>query len=257
MIIPIYQRLGQSSHRIAQSVGDELGEPATHTGTLDPMAEGVLVVLTGEDRFKKSEYSHWQKTYQFSSIWGVATDSLDVLGLITQWQPIEQIEAVSNLESKTRIVFPQLLGQRDQIMPAFSAKRIAGESYFDLAKRGEPVPTTTQSITIHSLDLLRIETISSAQLLTHVSDKIGKVSGDFRQEACLARWQDKLTSLLTDPTIAWPVFHWQATVSHRTYMRALVRDMSQLVGMPSTTFSITRTQNGKYSIADCQLLEKV
>lgn len=252
MIIPIYQRLGQSSHRLAQSVGEKLGKPATHTGTLDPMAEGVLIVLTGEDRLHKSAYSKWQKTYQFSNIWGVTTDSLDVLGLVTEWQPMEQSSEVAQLESAARAVIPQLVGQRHQIMPAFSAKRISGESYFDMAKRGDPVPTITQTITIHSLELLRIETITSAQILTHVSDKISKVSGDFRQEACLARWHKKLTPLLTNSSITWPVFHWQATVSHRTYIRALVNEISQLVGTPSTTFSITRTHNGEYLLRDCK-----
>ena len=45
MVIPIYQPLGASTHQIAKRIGEKYGEKATHTGTLDPLAEGVVIVL--------------------------------------------------------------------------------------------------------------------------------------------------------------------------------------------------------------------
>ena len=68
MILPIYQHQGSSSHMLARQVGQQYGEKATHTGTLDPMAEGVLIVLTGQDRFNKSKYTDWQKVYKIEEL---------------------------------------------------------------------------------------------------------------------------------------------------------------------------------------------
>lgn len=82
MIIPVYQPLGSSTHVLAQKVGKIYNSKATHTGTLDPMADGVILVLTGKDRFDKQIHTDAQKTYHFSILWGVQTDSLDLLGLI-------------------------------------------------------------------------------------------------------------------------------------------------------------------------------
>ncbi len=84
MIIPVYKPLGSSTHLLAKKTGDIYQTKATHTGTLDPMANGVVVVLTAEDRFKKSKLANWKKTYEFEILWGATTDSHDLLGLITQ-----------------------------------------------------------------------------------------------------------------------------------------------------------------------------
>jgi tRNA pseudouridine55 synthase len=125
MLIPVYKPLGSSSHQLAKKVGETYGEKATHTGTLDPMAEGVLVVLTGEDRFKKTEYSHWQKTYQFKVLVGFETDTHDLLGLIKNidHKKINQPVFEKNLKS--------FIGRQQQLVPKFSAQRINGQSGFD------------------------------------------------------------------------------------------------------------------------------
>ncbi|MCD8507164.1 hypothetical protein LRY58_02585 [Candidatus Woesebacteria bacterium] len=141
MIIPVYQPLGSSSHRLAADIGAQRQEKATHTGTLDPMAEGVLVVLTGEDRFQKSVYSKWPKVYEFSILWGLTTDTDDSLGLLTaspaSWH---KLPPTNHLAKQLQTLLPKFLGEQEQQVHAFSARRWQGQSSFDFARRGEPIP---------------------------------------------------------------------------------------------------------------------
>lgn len=243
MIIPTYKLLGQSSHRLAQKIGQQHREKATHTGTLDPMAEGVLVVLTGEDRFKKSAYSNWQKTYQFKILVGFATDTHDLLGIVKNLdqQKINQQVFEKNLTS--------FIGQQKQLVPSFSAQRINGSSGFALAKNNQPFNLQKNDIEIFSLEVLNNETISSSELLAYIQQTITLITGDFRQIEILANWEKVLAKqqnfeLITIETIT----------SKRTYIRALVRDLSKELNLPLTTYSIVRTKNGPFELKDCHNL---
>ncbi len=243
MIIPVYQQIGQSSHLLAQRVGEQHGEKATHTGTLDPMAEGVLVVLTGEDRFRKSDLSGGTKTYEFEMLWGVRTDSLDTLGLITDTQC-----STENPEQKLVAVLQNFVGRQQQLMPSFSAKRVAGNSMFDLAKKGTATPEVKQAIEVYSLEHLQTYTASTETVHQTIQDKIEKVTGDFRQQQVLYGWKQYFETNTQQLFISKV----RALTSKRTYIRGLVRDIAQKLDLPGTTFSITRSENSGFTTADCQ-----
>src|SRR5260221_10407124 len=55
----------------------------TYAGRLDPMAEGLLLVLCGEEIDKKEKYLNLSKTYEFEVLWGFSSDTLDILGLVS------------------------------------------------------------------------------------------------------------------------------------------------------------------------------
>ncbi|MCC6711425.1 MAG: hypothetical protein IT416_03700 [Candidatus Pacebacteria bacterium] len=241
MLIPVFKPLGLSSHQLAKKIGVDLNEKATHTGTLDPMAEGVLIVLTGEDRFKKTEYSSWKKTYQFKILVGIETDTHDLLGLIKNidHKKINQPIFEKNLKS--------FIGQQKQLVPKFSAQRINGQSGFELAKKNQPFELQENNIEIFSLEILNRETINSSKLLTYLQKTINLVIGDFRQAEILAKWQPTLTHQQKFELITVEV-----VTSKRTYIRALVRDLSKKLNIPLTTYSIIRTQNGPFRLKNCK-----
>ena len=242
MIIPIYQPLGSSTHLLAQKLGKQVGEPTTHTGTLDPMAEGVIVCLTGEDRFQKQQHSDVIKEYRFIVLVGAKTDSHDLLGL-----PL-----VSGASVNATIIndaMQKLTGSYEQIMPAFSAKRINGKSLFDAAKQNQEVPEFKQQVTIHSLQMDGIAEITNKKLLSEIKARIKMVSGNFRQQEILSAWQEQLKN-----TTRFQLLDCVARTSKRTYIRAIVRDLSEKLGAPLTTFHILRTKNGAYQIKDCTCL---
>ena len=84
-ILPIWQPVGYSTHIISAKAAEKFSVPTSHTGTLDPMAEGVAIVLLGEERHKKYEYAEWTKEYVFEIAFGLSTDTYDGLGLVTSF----------------------------------------------------------------------------------------------------------------------------------------------------------------------------
>lgn len=242
MRIPIYQPLGSSSHLLAQQIGQMHQQKATHTGTLDPMAEGVLVCLTGEDRFQKGTFNH-DKEYLFQILVGFSTDSHDLLGLISNYQ-----EGADLSESTVATALETFKGNLQQQIPSFSSKRVLGTSYFDQAKQGKKVPSYMQHIEIQHISVEDSFHIQKKQLSKVLSERIAKVEGNFRQKDVLSFWQKSLTEIKTS---AFQIISVKATTSKRTYIRAIVRDLSIKLDTPLTTFHILRTRNGPYQIKDC------
>ena len=261
MIIPIWQNTGQSSHLLAKQVGayfsahtkESEHQKATHTGTLDPMAEGVLIVLTNEDRFKKSEYANSKKVYNFSMLIGVATDSQDLLGLQTQVHNKEV--SVSEIKSKLKTILPKFLGTQTQLQPVFSAQRVNGVSAFDKAKNKEIIVPKQNKITIFSINLLDTKRIKIDSLYEYITNKVVLISGDFRQKEVLDNWKLTIDTLEKSQIKTLVIVQLEATVSKRTYIRSLVKDIGAQLQLPVTTQHIIRTQNAGYQREDCKILE--
>lgn len=117
-----------------------------HTGTLDPMATGVLVVLVGR-AVKASEYlMHERKKYRATLRLGLVTDTGDVSGSVLQKSDrIPDAEAVF-------AVLPRFRGAIEQIPPMYSALKVNGRKLVDLARRGTVVEREPRPVTVFSLD---------------------------------------------------------------------------------------------------------
>ncbi|MEQ1499944.1 MAG: hypothetical protein ABL917_01060 [Parcubacteria group bacterium] len=83
----LYKNLGETPNecilRFKKDNPEYADEAMTYAGRLDPMAEGVLIVLSHEELQNKDKYLNLQKTYEFEILWGFETDTLDVLGLVS------------------------------------------------------------------------------------------------------------------------------------------------------------------------------
>jgi tRNA pseudouridine55 synthase len=250
MIIPFYKRYGQSTHQLAHAVGLIHHEKATHTGTLDPAAEGVVVVLTGEDRFKKQELAGAQKTYLAQILCGISTDTFDLIGY-----PDEKVSepfciGVYEIEKSLQ----SLVGSYAQTQPAFSAKRVDGKSYFDLAKQGIEPADYKNVVTIYSIDLLSSDSVSISNVQKYHASRLKLIEGDFRQTEIANQWHQLFQALAVSSISELPLLTISVTCSKRTYIRALVRDVSEKLGVPAVLYSLVRTANGPYSITDCLCL---
>ncbi|MDH5533088.1 MAG: hypothetical protein OEX81_01535 [Candidatus Pacebacteria bacterium] len=258
MIKAVYQPQGVSSHMLARDFGKSRHEKATHTGTLDPMAEGVLIILSGDDRYKKQDLGDVEKTYQFEILWGIKTDSQDLLGLITENKYGENtnVENIYSKKEKKSIEFldnylSKYVGKINQRLPRFSAKRVKGKSAFDLAKSGEEMEDFFRAVEIFEAKVISLNTIDKAELKNTIVKKINNVEGDFRQEEVLAGWEEFFNNLSTKDEASFYISKCEIKASRRTYVRALVRDLSEDLNIPATTYSIVRTRNGEYGIEDC------
>lgn len=120
-----------------------------HGGTLDPFAEGLLVLLINRGTKIADQFLDDDKIYEFTVLFGYETDTLDRTGKIVQYYdgpPIEQT-AIEN-------VMPKFRGTFLQKIPAYAAARVGGERLYKLARKGITVENTFKEVTIHELELL-------------------------------------------------------------------------------------------------------
>lgn len=124
-------------------------EKVGHAGTLDPLATGVLVVALG-NATRLVEYVQQQpKSYFATFLLGRQSDTEDIEGKVVE---------LSNPPIPTRdeivAVLPKFLGEIDQVPPAYSALKVAGQRAYALARRGDEVPLEARKVTLHTLRLL-------------------------------------------------------------------------------------------------------
>ena len=121
---------------------------AGHTGTLDPMATGVLPIAVGHaTRFIELIPSH-DKAYKAKFILGKTTDTLDITGKVTgEYEVISTKEDVENILASFR-------GEIEQIPPMYSAIKKDGVRLYDLARQGIEIERESRKVTIYSLELI-------------------------------------------------------------------------------------------------------
>lgn len=144
---------GMTSHDVVNAVRFGTGiRRAGHTGTLDPRASGVLVVLVGP-AVRLSEYvSAADKRYQAIIRLGASTDTYDAEGrFMRQNQPAAPINVT---EEQFENALKNFVGEIEQVPPPYSAVKVGGRRAYDMARRGEEVELAPRKITVHHLEVL-------------------------------------------------------------------------------------------------------
>lgn len=142
--------IGLTSHDVVQIIRRGTGiRRAGHTGTLDPRASGVLVVLIGP-AVRLSEYvSASDKRYQATLKLGSATETYDSEGPVTTYSAIEHIT-----EDDFKSLLAEFTGEIEQVPPPYSAVKVKGRKAYERARKGEDVQLEPRMINVYSLDLL-------------------------------------------------------------------------------------------------------
>jgi tRNA pseudouridine55 synthase len=148
-VLVIDKPVGMTSHDVVQIVrkGTNIRR-AGHTGTLDPRASGVLVVLLGP-AVRLSEYvSASDKRYQAVVRLGTSTDTYDADGRITSSSP------VNVTEEQFEEALQKFIGEIEQVPPPYSAVKVKGRKAYEMARDGEEVELAPRTIKVYSLELL-------------------------------------------------------------------------------------------------------
>jgi len=149
-VLVIDKPVGLTSHEVVQVVrkGSKIRR-AGHTGTLDPRASGVLVVLVGP-AVRLSEYvSASDKRYQAVIQLGETTDTYDADGRVIKSAPVDHIT-----EEDFERVLQKFVGRIEQVPPPYSAVKVKGRKAYDMARQGEEVDLEPRVIEVYSLELL-------------------------------------------------------------------------------------------------------
>lgn len=149
-VLVIDKPVGVTSHDVVQIVRRGTGiRRAGHTGTLDPRASGVLVVLIGP-AVRLSEYvATDDKRYQATIRLGTTTDTYDGEGRVTGTASFEDIT-----EEQVEEALKQFVGEIEQVPPPYSAIKVKGRRAYDMARKGEEVKLQPRKIKVYHLELL-------------------------------------------------------------------------------------------------------
>ena len=143
-----------TSHDIVQQAKKILNEKVGHTGTLDPMATGVLPLLIGKGTLCSKYLINHDKIYQVQLTLGSKTDTADREGKI-----IEKKEIFQNTFQKEEVqkVLQSFLGKQEQMPPMYSAIKVKGKKLYEYARKGQTVEIQPRSIEIYDIKLLKIK----------------------------------------------------------------------------------------------------
>tara|TARA_S200000501_G_scaffold116663_1_gene109632 strand:- start:2164 stop:2799 length:636 start_codon:yes stop_codon:yes gene_type:complete len=161
MILNVYKPIGFTSYDVVKKIKNILNVKVGHGGTLDPFAEGVLIVGTGPDTKRLGEFSNKDKTYIATLVLGKTTDTLDPEGKVSI---IKQIPNLSELKIKKTM--RNFLGEIYQIPPMYSAKKINGVRLYKLARKNITIERKPIIVKIFSLEFI---SYSKPELIFKVS----------------------------------------------------------------------------------------
>jgi tRNA pseudouridine55 synthase len=149
-VLVVDKPVGMTSHDVVQAIRNGTGlRRAGHTGTLDPRASGVLVILVGP-AVRLSEYvSASDKRYQAIIRLGGKTDTFDADGKFTQ-----NNQPVNVTEQQFEEVLKTFIGEIEQTPPPYSAVKVQGRKAYEMARKGEEVELEPRKITVHHLEVL-------------------------------------------------------------------------------------------------------
>ena len=149
-VLVVDKPVGMTSHDVVEAIrrGTNIRR-AGHTGTLDPRASGVLVILIGP-AVRLSEYvSASDKRYQAIIRLGASTDTFDSEGKF-----VRSDQPINVTEEQFEAILKQYEGEIEQTPPPYSAVKVNGRPAYDMARKGEEVELAPRKITVHHLEVL-------------------------------------------------------------------------------------------------------
>jgi len=197
---------GITSFDVVARVRRALGERRVgHTGTLDPMATGVLPVCIGEATKLVPFLMGGDKEYEAEGRLGVITDTLDATGAVTA-----QTSALHVTHADVQQALAGFVGTIRQRPPMHSALRVGGKRLYELARRGVEVDREARPVVVHAIELLRYQA----------------------------------------PAVALRV-----RCGKGTYIRSLVADLGETLGVGAHLTALRRTRVGPFGVGDAVALD--
>jgi tRNA pseudouridine55 synthase len=235
---------GMTSHDVVALVRRTLGERRVgHTGTLDPFATGVLVVLVGRATRLAQFLSGAEKEYEAVIRLGYATDTGDItgarilsepsadrgpqagspLGVVDAGGPdAETLRTPSFRREEIETALTSLRGEIEQTPPMYSAKKIAGQKLYELARRGEEVERKAVPVSVREFEVVASD------------DSLLKSNEDGTSDVAV-----------------------RVVCSAGTYVRTLAESVGERLGVGAHLGGLRRTRAGQFKIADAITLNRL
>ncbi len=239
-MITLYKNIGETPleclERYRKTKPELKDIPMTYAGRLDPMAQGLLLILIGDECKEKEKYLGFDKVYDIEVLFGIKTDTGDVLGIIS--------EVKTDKVNINNINLNKYKGSFEQSYPIYSSKTVNGEQLHTLARRGDlPDEIPTKSVEIYDIINLGQYDILGKDLSNNSISNINKVNGDFRQKEIIGKWENFKQQ---HGDITFQVIKLRVSCSSGTYMRSLAERIAKELGSIGIAISINRIRLGDF-----------
>lgn len=151
-----------------------------HTGTLDPIAEGVLIVCIGKATRLADYITKKDKTYKTEMLLGISTDTYDTTGEMTGYHDPSMVD-----KSVITDTIRSFIGQQVQIPPKYSAKKVNGRKLYEYARQNEDVEIKGADIEIYSIDdITMTDDIYDTKNVVRISFEVRCSKGTYIRSLC-------------------------------------------------------------------------
>lgn len=157
--IMVDKGMGMTSFDVVYKVRKWANEKRVgHSGTLDPLATGLLIVAVGEATKVLEYLIGFDKEYEVKGLFGAVSDTFDAEGKIEilSEDEMKKYKSVTK-ESFEKNVLPKFLGEIEQVPPKYSALKIDGKRAMDMARKGEEFEMKSRKVMIHELEILKFD----------------------------------------------------------------------------------------------------
>lgn len=232
-IINLYKPVGMTPLEAIKSFKeknkDYAGLKIGYAGRLDPIAEGVLLLLIGEENKKINKYFKLDKEYNAKVLFGFVSDTYDILGIAKKSDFIGV--------NKMKNLLKNFKGNYEQEFPAFSSYKIKGKPlfYYALNNKLSEIKIPKNKVKIKKIKINSFKEISSKKLLGKILEKISLVKGNFRQEEIKKTWKKLLFE-----NKKYALIDFNIKCSSGTYVRSIANDLCGVL------FSLVRIRVGKF-----------
>lgn len=227
-VLPVIKPAGPTSHDVVAIARRALKERAIgHTGTLDPAADGLLLLCVGPYTKLVPYLTQSSKTYVGTIALGLETTTDDKEG-----EPLMSGDIAGLTEEGIFSQAARFVGQIEQIPPRYAAVKVAGKKLYEYARENVEVVVEPRRVTVYSFNLGDMKIIDApAEILAR--------RPDFQAS-------DKIV-----------LIEFETTVSSGTYVRALARDLGRGLGCGGYLASLTRTAVGRFDVEDAVTLDEL
>lgn len=224
---------------------DYADRTVSYAGRLDPMAEGVLILLIDGENKRRSFYEGMEKTYSTEFAWGISTDSFDPLGIIRSVN-LSQIP-----DDKVLLgIVSSMKGPVLQEYPPYSSKAVNGKPLYWWARnnRLSEIAMPVKSGHIYDVSADSISKVSVHDFVKGVVGRIERIKGDFRQDQIIRQWRHFEVQY---QGASIPLLKVLFRTSSGVYIRGIASSAGQQAACGAIASSIARLSVGEFGKTSC------
>jgi len=213
----------------------------TYAGRLDPMAEGVIIFLSDNDRYQKEAFQKLDKTYEATFLFGISSDTHDGLGIITP--------GFIPTESAVTEAFLNITGTHILPFPSYSSFKVQGKPlhWWVSQNRLNEIEIPQKEMTVTTHDLKSVSQFPLSTIRNEVLERISLVNGNFRQKECQQSWNQLPSEL--DYLLGVSA---TLTVRSGTYIRSIAQMVGTQLGCGALLYKLRRTRVGDFMDSESQ-----